>query len=302
MQPSVQELAASYSVPGLRFEIGHGGLVKAVIETPASKGEIYLQGAHVTGFQLSGQTPLLWMSDKSLFESGKAIRGGVPICFPWFGPNALDPKAPSHGYARLQAWDIVDASLSDDDGVTIDLQTRINGFELNYRVSMGRILQLVLRVTLLENAPGAAKFEEALHTYFAVSDIHQVTIEGLETNAHLDKVDGAKVKPATGEPIRFDGECDRVYLETTATCLLHDPALKRLVMVSKRESTSTVIWNPWTEKSARMPDFGDDEWRGMVCIETANVGTGAIELQPGESHEMTAQISATTYPDELIGD
>ncbi len=291
MPQSIETLAAHFQHPGLTFELGQGGLVKAVVQTEVSTGEVYLHGAHVTAFQLNGQSPLLWLSQKSLFETGKAIRGGVPICFPWFGPLASDPKAPGHGYARTKSWEISSIYPSDDGGLSIDLQTTIDDFALTYSVSFGRTLQLALKVELLSTASGPAKFEEALHTYLTVSDVRKVSIDGLEVTGYIDKVDAAKPKPASGAPIQFNGECDRVYLDTKATCVLHDPGFNRTIAVSKSHSSSTVVWNPWIEKSIKMADFGDEEWTGMVCIETANVAGNSIELQPGKSHTMTAQVA-----------
>ena len=294
MSQAIEALSAHFQHPGLEFQLGSGGFVKAVVNTEVSTGEVYLHGAHVTAFQLNGQPPLLWMSERSLFETGKAIRGGVPICFPWFGPLASDPKAPGHGFARVKVWDIATAYPSDDGGLAIDLQTTIDDYTLTYTVAFGRTLQLTLKVDLSPSASGLAKFEEALHTYLSVSDVRNVTIEGLESTGFVDKVDGGKRKPATGESIRFSSECDRVYLDTTATCVLRDPGFNRSIAVSKSASRSTVVWNPWIEKSIKMADFGDNEWPTMLCIETANVGSNSIELEPGQSHTLTAQVAVLT--------
>lgn len=292
MQRDIAELSSQFAVPGLHFETGLGGLLKAVVNTPVSIGEIYLHGAHVTKFVAQGQKPLLWMSEKSVFEAEKPIRGGVPICFPWFGPLASDPKAPGHGFARTKPWDVLSASALPSGAIALELQTMINDFAVKFEVTFAESLRMALKVELKSSAPAPVTFEEALHTYFAISDIREISIEGLESTDFIDKVDGAKQKPAAGQPIRFDGECDRVYLDTTQTCLLRDPGFQRTIQVSKTESHSTVVWNPWIEKSARMADFGDDEWPGMVCIETANVASNSIELHPGQSHVMTTEISS----------
>ena len=134
-------------------------------------------------------------------------------------------------------------------------------------------------------------FEEALHTYFAVSDIADVTISGLERTPYLDKVGGLTQRTQDDMPIRFSGETDRAYLETMATCSIDDPGLQRRIVVSKDNSRSTVVWNPWIAKARAMQDFGDEEWRGMVCVETANVGVAAVPLAPGERHRMTVSLA-----------
>ena len=285
------DLNTRFAIPGLCFEQGNGGLVRAVIHTRVAQGEIYLQGAHLTSWTPVGHEPVLWMSLASHFEKGKPIRGGVPICFPWFGPNAKDSSAPAHGYARLLEWQIASTHANDDGVIELNLQTTIDSFALNYRVQFGQALRMALTTQLLPHATSSASFEDALHTYLSISDVHSVSISGLESALYIDKVDGAKTKPAATNAIQFTGETDRVYLDTIADCKLRDSKRKRTIRVAKSGSRSTVIWNPWIDKSKRMADFGDDEWPLMVCIETANVAENRITLTPGESHTTTAVVS-----------
>ena len=281
---TVQSLCEQFKVPGLHFEAGQGGLTKAVIATPVASGEIYLHGAHVTSWQPAGHEPVLWMSRSSLFQSGKPIRGGVPICFPWFGPHASDPSAPAHGFARTALWEIIDAQGTAEGGISLSLQTRIESFSVRFTVEFGSVLQMTLTTEPVPGTSTVLRFEDALHTYFSVSDVRNISITGLEQARYIDKVDGAAEKSATGAAVEFIGETDRVYLHTAATCQLVDPGRERTIAISKSGSLSTVVWNPWVAKSARMPDFGDHEWPEMVCIETANVGGNAIELSPDTSH------------------
>ena len=287
----LNELNRLFAIPGLAFEQGNGGLLRAVVNTPVSQGELVLQGAHVISWIPARQQPVLWLSHKSNFEKGKPIRGGVPICFPWFGPNANDSSAPAHGSARLVEWQVVSTHSKEDGGIEIDLVTSIDPFVLSFAVEFGRVLKMTLRTELSMDATSPQSFEDALHTYFAVSDIRSILIAGLETTDYVDKVDQAILKPASGMPIQFIGETDRVYVDTRADCLLIDDGMKRVIRISKSGSVSTVVWNPWIDKSKRMADFGDDEWPEMVCIETANVAAGRIELSPGESHSTIAMVS-----------
>lgn len=290
LMQTVLSLCEQFKVPGLHFEAGQGGLTKAVVETPVASGEIYLHGAHVTSWQPAGHEPVLWMSGSSLFQRGKPIRGGVPICFPWFGPHASDPSAPAHGFARTAMWEVTEARTTAEGGISLSLQQRIDSYSLRFTVQFGSVLQMTLTT---EPGPGIStslRFEDALHTYFSVSDVRNVSITGLEQVRYIDKVDGAVEKSATGAAIEFTGETDRVYLNTDSECYLHDPGRKRTIVISKSGSLSTVVWNPWIAKSARMPDFGDHEWPEMVCIETANVGTNAIELTPNTSHSTNVAI------------
>jgi glucose-6-phosphate 1-epimerase len=291
MHVTSEQLAAQYQQPGLHFETDQAGLIKVIVKTEASSGELYLQGAHVTQFVPAGHSPVLWMSEHSNYSVGKPIRGGVPICFPWFGPHASQSDAPAHGLARIVEWQIQHIEALATAGIAVTLTTQIEDFELSYRVAFAEDLQLNLRVTLAEHATRASSYDEALHSYFSIEDIHNVSIEGLEDAEYIDKVDNTLLKPLAGAPIRFDGECDRVYLNTTSTCKLHDHTANRCVIVSKSNSLNTVVWNPWIAKSARMPDFGDHEWQKMVCIESANIGGSAVKLEPGQSHELAVRIS-----------
>jgi len=290
-QGMLDDLKKEFFVPGLSFELGNGNLIRAVIDTAIAKGELFLQGAHVTSWHPVGQRPVLWLSGQSNYEAGKPIRGGVPICFPWFGPNSKDKTQPAHGFARITEWQVAGARSNADGAIELHLKTTIDPFLLNFHVEFGRELKMTLRTQLSSDAASSASFEDALHTYFVVSDVRSISISGLEGASYIDKVEQGMLKQASGEAITFAGETDRVYLETQTTCDLTDPALGRVIRVSKTGSASTVVWNPWIDKSKRMADFGDNEWPGMVCIETANVGTSPIELQPGGSHATVCTIS-----------
>jgi glucose-6-phosphate 1-epimerase len=140
------------------------------------------------------------------------------------------------------------------------------------------------------SAPAPFTFEQALHTYFAVGDVRQASLDGLQNTEYIDKVDSFRRKLQPAEAIRITGETDRVYLKTRSTCVVRDPVLQRTITVDKENSASTVVWNPWIDKARAMPDFGDDEWPRMLCVETANVGDGAVRLEGGQIHRMRAHI------------
>lgn len=296
MNSQIESLASRFEVPGLRFEEGSGGLLRAVVHTPVAKGEIYLHGAHVASFQPAGQPPVIWMSAAANFESGKPIRGGVPICFPWFGPHPSDASAPMHGTARTKEWEMIAASRLADGGIGIAMQTTIDAMTLRFQVNFGLQLQMSLHTELPFSAESSVRLEEALHTYFHVGDIRSVSIDGLESVQYYDKMNQGTLTPASQQPIRFTCETDRVYFDTGDTCVLHDPALQRTITVRKTGSRSTVVWNPWIAKSAKLPDFGDQEWPTMVCIESANAANNAIELQPGQNHTLSVSIHSTSVP------
>jgi glucose-6-phosphate 1-epimerase len=291
---ATSEKSAYPELQGLTFDKGSGGLARLTIATATAEGEMFLHGAHVTKWNPAGQKPILWMSREAIFAPGQAIRGGVPICFPWFGPDPADSTAPAHGYARISEWQFLDAAHTVDGGIRVQMETFIAPFQLNYVVEFGRELRLALTTKLPDDANAPQRFEDALHTYFTVSDIRSIEIQGLESSSFVDKMENAAVKPPAGALVQFSAETDRVYFDTIATCLLNDPGFSRQISVAKSGSASTVIWNPWIAKSARMKDFGDNEWPGMVCIETANIAHNSIELSPGQSHTTESIISVKT--------
>ena len=280
----------------VEFSAGQGGLSRALITTPDAVVEIYLHGAHVTRFEPTGQKPVLWMSAKSLFQADKPIRGGVPICFPWFGPRAEGASSPVHGFARILEWSVESVQRTAD-GAAITLGLDANEqtkkwwpheFSARYEIRVGRQLHLNLRVT--NRGQEAFSFEEALHSYFTVGDARRIRITGLEGTTYIDKVDALKRKVQTGD-VTLEAETDRVYVNTRAACAIEDPVVGRRVAINKAGSDATVVWNPWIAKSKAMADFGDDEWAGMVCVETVNAGENQITLQAGQTREMSAGIS-----------
>lgn len=292
------ELAHQFNLPNaLGFEDVQGGLVRAVVNTPAAEAEIYLHGAHVTGWKPRGQRPVLFLSSESLFSAGKAIRGGIPIIFPWFGARTDGKSGPAHGFARTMEWTLEGTHLRDDGDVEITLglapndSTRAFGyadFALGYRITVGLTLGVELVVHNCGSTP--LVYEEALHTYFAVGDIHHAWISGLEGTLFIDKTDGFKRKEVGHETIRIARETDQVHLNTRAKCVVHDGKWDRRIVVEKNGSDATVIWNPWAEKANAMSDMGPGEWQNMICVESANAADNAVHLAAGASHKLTALI------------
>lgn len=284
--------------PSVRQTAGRSGLPRLSVTTSRTAGEVYLHGAHVTAWQPAKAAPVLWVSRDSQFDPARPIRGGVPVCFPWFAAHASDPSAPMHGFARIRPWTLTDAAdASGEVQLTFTLEDDASSrgsawphrFTAHYRVTVGERLGLSLDVGNTGEAP--VRFEAALHTYFAVQDVRSVSVTGLAGTEYLDKVDRLARKREGDAPIRIVGETDRIYLETESTCTIHDPGLNRRIEVAKTGSRSTVLWNPWADKARAMPDFTDDQWPSMLCIETANVGDSAVQLEPGSHHTMTAVIS-----------
>ncbi len=281
----------------VRMGAGRGGLQRVLVETPLVEAEIYLHGAHVTHFQPRGQKPVLFMSEKSSFEPGKPIRGGVPICFPWFGARQDGRPGPAHGFARLMPWELTSAEEGANGDIDLHLRLVSNestrtewdgDFELGYTVRVGAMLSLKLEI---RNASDREmRIEEALHTYLAVSDVKKVSIEGLAGVTYSDRVGTPHNETEGPKPIRITAETDRIYQNTQSTCVVEDHGWKRRLVVEKTGSNATVVWNPWIAKAKAMPDFGDDEWPSMLCIETCNVREQSIVLAPSQSHIMSAVV------------
>ncbi|MGC2330923.1 MAG: D-hexose-6-phosphate mutarotase [Candidatus Acidiferrales bacterium] len=287
-----------FEIPGTaRIVQGNGGLPKVSITSPQAAGEIYLHGAHVTSWKPRGREEVFFLSSQSRWQDGSAIRGGVPICFPWFGGKADDPKAPAHGFVRTKAWQL--ESITQAGGaVTVSMFAESSAdtkrwwaadFRLVYRVTFDSELTLELEVTNTGGTP--ARFEEALHAYHRVGDIAKARVCGLDGVRYLDKTDSNREKMQHGE-IAIVSETDRVYLNTSDAIELDDPVLRRRTRVMKENSRTTVVWNPWAEKAHSLPDLPDDEWPRMICIETSNVSDCSVDLQPGQRHWMKAIVSA----------
>ena len=293
----INELNEHFGLPGvLAFHATASGLKYASITTPQAAATIYLQGAHVAAWQPKGKQPVIFVSRKSELTPGKPIRGGVPIAFPWFANRHDGKTGPSHGFARIQEWTLAFAALAGDDlhmtftlGPTeISRGLGFDNFRLAYQVTLGHTL--TMQLTVANDAVEPLVFEEALHTYYAVSDIHEISIEGLDGVTYLDKNDGLKAKQQQGA-ITITGPTDRVYQNTASTCVIHDAGNKRHITVAKTGSNTTVVWNPWESGALKISDLDPTEWHEFVAVETVNAAANAITLAKGETHVMQARVS-----------
>jgi glucose-6-phosphate 1-epimerase len=291
MPTSVAELNRRFGILDAATVVeGKGGLPKVRIATLSASGEMYLHGAHVTSWKPAGAQEVLYLSPRSLWQDGAAIRGGVPVCFPWFGNKADDPKAPAHGFVRTKSWHL-DSIEHNGDQVSVSMFTDSSKstqkwwppeFRLLHRATFGPELVLELIVTNTGATP--LRFEEALHAYY---------ISGLDHTQYLDKTDSFREKTQSGD-VLIKAETDRVYLNTEKPLRMVDGVLHRKTVVTKENSRTTVIWNPFPEKAAAMKDLGQDQWKSMLCIEVTNVGEYAVELAPGEQHKMVARVTVAS--------
>jgi len=274
---------------------GNGGLAKINVQTGLSAAEIYLHGAHITEFRKNGEPPLLFLSRQSRFAANEAIRGGAPICFPWFG--AREGK-PAHGFVRILPWDLAGTSAAPDGTVTIRLRLPKNSVESEWsalRVEFVVTITNKLTMELIatnESADKSLEMENCLHTYFHVGDIGAISIVGLQNVPFDDFAAGAAgAHQLENDPaLRITKEINRVYLNTTGTVEIRDENLKRMIRVEKFNSKSTVVWNPWTTQ--KLPDdFDPAEYKNMVCVESGNVKQNKILLAPGATTVLKVVLS-----------
>jgi glucose-6-phosphate 1-epimerase len=276
----------------------HNSLPALRIANALGEAVVCLHGAHVVHFQPAGQRPVLWMSASSWFADGKPIRGGVPVCAPWFGPHATDAKLPAHGLLRTRSWTQTAAGEHADGRTWVTLSLASNpdllaiwphAFSAALTVTVGAALSLELAIRNTGTAPFL--LGEALHTYFAVSDVRKISLSGLAGAIFIDKMDGGARKVQGAEPITISAQTDRVYFATEDAVVIEDPGFNRRIVVRKSGSGATVVWNPWVEKAAALADFGDQEWPGMVCVEAANAADSTVVVPPHFTHHLSQVIA-----------
>jgi len=277
---------------------GRGGLPRITISTPSASAEIYLHGAHLTSWKPAGCEEVIFVSTQAQFAEGKAIRGGIPVCFPWFREKLDDPKAPSHGFVRTKAWQL--DSIAYDGGVaTVLLSTASDESTLAWwphdlalvqRFTIGHTLTQELTVTNRGTTP--LRFEEALHTYYRLGGAESIVISGLDGVTYRDNMDGNKEKQQQGD-ITFTQQTDRAYMDTTHAVEIFDPVLRRKIRIEKENSRSTVVWNPWSTAAKPMSDLGDEEWRGMACVEASNMRACGVDMTAGAQHAMKVTVMVT---------
>lgn len=264
---------------------------------PHGTGAMLSYGAHAVSWAPEGHEPVLWMSSRAYSETGRALRGGVPLCFPWFGPGRTGEMEPAHGFARITEWALTEQgedqhgdpfaefTLTPED-VSDELRAPFpHEFAARFRMTAGRRLRLELTVT--NTGSETFEVEEALHTYLHVGDATRITLSGLDGVSYYDKV--AKEQRTQVGGLRLTGETDAVFAHR-GEVHVDDPALDRVLVLGKEGSDSTVVWNPWADKAVGISDFGDDEWRTMVCVEAGNVMGSPVRLAAGESHTIAQTV------------
>ncbi len=302
ISPSIIDvLSAQFGIVGkVVFGMGAGNIPVIRVENEPATAVISIYAGQVLSYRPKGQPDVLWVSQQSVYDAGKAIRGGIPVIWPWFGVHPTDTTKYIHGFARRMMWGVKETGEDENGRIHITLELTeteatkalwSHDFELTVTIVVGLALEVTLAVENKDDVDFT--YTAALHSYFNISDIDKISIRGLEGSIYLDQLDDMQPKEQVG-PIRFTAETDRIYTNTTAVCEVVDVGLNRVIWIDKRGSKSTVVWNPWVEKARRMADFGDDEYHKMVCVETANVADDRVTLVPGEVGKLTAVIGVKT--------
>ena len=284
----------------IRFKKLADGVVVAENANSLATATISLYGGHVVIWRPKHQDePVLWVSKLAQFKPGKAIRGGVPICWPWFGAHPSNPKLPAHGYARISPWEVVAVRALDNGAEEITLalsDTDLSpahgprAVRLSARITVGATLEVALTTTNEVDQP--VVLSEGLHTYFKVGDVTNISVLGLDGSEYVDLLRDNLRCQQVG-PVRFDGELGGIYVNNQATCVIEDPLLHRRIHIMKSGSCSTAVWNPWTLTAAKMDDLGPEEgWRDMVCVERANTLVNQVRVAARAGHTITATYSA----------
>ena len=291
------ELDRRFGIPGLaNVSEGNGGLPRVQITSAFGSGEMYLHGAQVMSWKPAGHAELLFMSTKSRWQEGQAIRGGIPICFPWFRAKGNDHQAPAHGFVRTKTWQI-ESIVQNEGRVSVSMFTESDEqtrrwwpavFRLVHRVTFGS--ELCLELVCVNTGTTPLRFEEALHTYNRVADVAQVRLHGLDVVRFLDNTDANREKTQIGD-VAVASQTDSAYVQTANAVDLLDPKLCRRIRLTKDNSLTTVVWNPWREGAAGLRDLGDGEWKEFLCVEASNILDSSVNLDPGQEHKMTAVLS-----------
>ncbi|MDO6595222.1 D-hexose-6-phosphate mutarotase [Neptuniibacter sp. 1_MG-2023] len=296
----VQALYAKYgALKGVTIEI-YKQLIAVSVKNKSASATIFLQGAQLAEYKQAGERPLLWLSDQCDYQVGKPLRGGIPICWPWFGDLAKNPDqvkdqisldvVPAHGLVREQEWQLVDVNLIDSETTQIKLELDVQPSDLwpfpallKLEVTVGRSLSMNFEV--INTGDKAFSFTSALHSYFNVAGIEGVEVLGLEDVEYIDTLKDWRLS-CSSDPLRVSSEIDRIYKNLSGVVLINDPGFARQIEVTSRNAPDLVVWNPWTEKAKRLSHFADQAFHKMLCLESAHLLDNLQTLAPDQSFSM----------------
>ena len=293
----VEQLNSDFSFANeyhsLVFEMGRGGIPVVEIKNDQARAAISLQGAHVLSWIPAGEDDVIWLSHEAKFAMGKSVRGGIPVCWPWFGAHVDNTDYPAHGFARTVLWQVISTEALSPDETRITFQLDTHQLDeanramwplptvAEYRLTIGKTLTMEL--TTFNHSEQVMTIGQALHTYFKVDDVSCTRVLGLEGKDYLDKTQGFSRKTQVAA-VNVSEEVDRVYLATPDDLVINDG--KRKIVIKKQGSKSTVVWNPWKEVAEKMGDLGEDGYLKMLCVESANAMEDTVDIEAGGSHTL----------------
>ncbi len=294
-----EQLNATHGIADtLRFITGIGGFPLIEIDNGRARALISPYAGQVLSFLPAGEPEdLLFVSKHAYFQPGKAIKGGIPVCWPWFGPDPEGGGRPAHGFVRNRDWQVLDTVLHEDGtttvrlGITPDEAIRAlwpHPFALTLEITVGHSLELALCSFNPDTVP--LTITQGLHSYFRVGDVRRAQVRGLGGKHYIDKIDGGAIKVQEGL-VTISGEVDRIYTGVNHDLVIDDPVFERCIRIAADGSASAVVWNPWAATAAAMADLGDEEYTGMLCVETTNAGSDAVQIIPGENYRLVARYS-----------
>ena len=302
--PDTEQFNDKYAVEDfdnyLRFTKGRGEMTVVEVQNNQASASISLQGAHLLGWTPEAEEGVIWLSEDASFAPGKSIRGGIPVCWPWFGAhgsttNEANLDYPAHGFARTTNWDIICTEDLDGDRtrLTFILLPQAENepmwpadTSVQLQFTIGKKLEMELITH--NNGSETITIGQAFHTYFKVADVSKVLLHGLDDTDYLDKLEDFRHKVQHG-PVTISEEVDRIYLDTSSECVIEDKILNRNIIINKCGSHSTVVWNPWQETAAKMGDLGVDGYKKMLCVESSNAADDVVIIEPGKAHHLWVQ-------------
>jgi glucose-6-phosphate 1-epimerase len=296
---TIESLTSSFALTeadnNLVFKNGEGDITVIEIKNRHASATISLQGAQLLSWIPVAEEEVIWLSDHARFAVGKSVRGGIPVCWPWFGAHESNADFPAHGFARTTLWQVVSTQALAGGSTRITF-TMLPGPDnaamwpsdsrVQFQLTIGKKLELEL-VTHNDGSQPIT-ITQALHTYFNVADVSELELHGLEDTDYLDKVENFQRKHQKGA-ITIAQEVDRIYLDTASDCVIEDKILKRNIKIAKTSSHTTVVWNPWQESAEKMGDLGEQGYKRMLCVESANVADDAVVIPPGKTHTLWVQ-------------
>lgn len=294
---TIEQLKTNYGIAGqLEFITGKGGLPMIQVTTAKAKALISIHAGQVLSYQPAGEPEdVMFLSEKAYYQDGKAIKGGAPICWPWFGADPESKGRPGHGFVRNRPWNVVatEALSNGDIKVTVGLDDTAetqaiwpHSFSLRQEIVIGDTLNLSLITRNTGNE--AFTITQAFHTYFKVGDITRTKVLGLAGCDYLDKAGGGSAQKHQTGDVTIDAEVDRIYLNVGNTLTIDDNAFNRRIQITSQGSKTAVVWNPWEKIAREMADLEDADYQRLLCVETTNAANDVVEVAPAGECRLVA--------------